>query len=371
MTAITRDAIRELAAFKGESAPVTSCYLDVDGRRHLRSSDYEQELHQLLKRARTKVNGDASVAGDFDRIERHVRGGVDRSTVRGLAMFSCTAHDFFRSLPLPVPVRTQLVVNPVPAVGQLERVVHEYERFGVLLVDRQRARMFVFELGRLLDRSELFDDLPRDYDERGERERGDTRPHVEELVHQHLRHAAGVAFRVFKETGFEHLAIGAPNAIARELEDSLHPYLRERLRGRVDVTPTAPAEHVRAAAIDLELRVERQREDVMVARLREAVARGGRGVAGLDPVLRALGEHRVDRLLVSQGYSEPGWLCPGCGGLNAVGRVCKVCRGEMRPIDDVVEEAVEVALAQSRAVEICVGNADLDVMGRIGALLRF
>jgi hypothetical protein len=40
-------------------------------------------------------------------------------------------------------------------------------------------------------------------------------------------------------------------------------------------------------------------------------------------------------------------------------------------VEDVVEEAVEEALAQSCDVEICVGNADLDVLGCIGAILRY
>jgi peptide chain release factor subunit 1 len=43
----------------------------------------------------------------------------------------------------------------------------------------------------------------------------------------------------------------------------------------------------------------------------------------------------------------------------------------MDPVDDVVEEAVEEALAQSCRVTVCAGNADLDVLGRIGALLRY
>jgi hypothetical protein len=43
----------------------------------------------------------------------------------------------------------------------------------------------------------------------------------------------------------------------------------------------------------------------------------------------------------------------------------------MVPVDDLVEDAMKEALAQSCQVEICVGNADLDVMGRIGALLRY
>ena len=43
----------------------------------------------------------------------------------------------------------------------------------------------------------------------------------------------------------------------------------------------------------------------------------------------------------------------------------------MDRIDDVVEAAVEEALGQGCVVNICIGDADLDVLGRIGALLRF
>jgi len=43
----------------------------------------------------------------------------------------------------------------------------------------------------------------------------------------------------------------------------------------------------------------------------------------------------------------------------------------MERADDVVEEAVQQALNQSVHLEVCRDNADLDVLGRIGALLRF
>ena len=43
----------------------------------------------------------------------------------------------------------------------------------------------------------------------------------------------------------------------------------------------------------------------------------------------------------------------------------------MREEQDVVAAAIDVALAASCHVEVCVGTADLDVLGRIGALLRF
>jgi hypothetical protein len=58
---ITEAAIRELAGIRGEAAPITSCYLDVDGRRLVRHQDVEHELDGLLRVARERADGDASV----------------------------------------------------------------------------------------------------------------------------------------------------------------------------------------------------------------------------------------------------------------------------------------------------------------------
>lgn len=118
--------------------------------------------------------------------------------------------------------------------------------------------------------------------------------------------------------------------------------------------------------------MDRRGEAAAVDRLRDAMGGGQRAVAGLEKVLRSLHDHRVVELLVSSGYAQAGWHCRGCGALATVGRTCPVCNAEdMDHLDDVVEEAVEVALVQGTRVRICVGNADLDVLGRTGALLRY
>jgi peptide subunit release factor 1 (eRF1) len=66
-----------------------------------------------------------------------------------------------------------------------------------------------------------------------------------------------------------------------------------------------------------------------------------------------------------------GWRCHGCGRLATVGRRCPACGGAMDHVDDVVEDAVQEALVQHCRVSILVDNADLDVLGCIGALLRY
>lgn len=371
MPVIAEDVIRSLVGFRGERAPVTSCYLDVDGRRYVRHQDLEHEVGVLLHDARARANGDASVRQDLHRIEELVKGGLDRSHTRGLAIFACSAHDLWEVIELPVPVKNRVVINHMPAVSQLEAVLEESTALGVLLADKQRVRMFVFELGDLVDHSELLDALPRDYDTRGDRDQGDVHHHRDALKHQHVRHAADLALAAFQKAAFHHLVVAGPDDIASDLESHLHPYLRDRLFGRVHLPVSAGLEEIRAAAVDVEHKVERAKEAASVAKLRDAVASDRRGASGLAAVLSALSEHRVERMLVSEGYREAGWRCAPCGALALVGRTCGRCGAEMEAVDDVVEEAVDEALSQSCRVEICVGNADLDVLGRIGALLRY
>jgi peptide chain release factor subunit 1 len=368
---LTEADIRELAGFKGDEAPVTSVYLDVDGARLVRRQDLFHELDLLLRSVRRDHASNHSVCKDLKKVEDLVRGGIDRSHVRGLAVFSCSAHGFWKVIELPVAVRSQVVVNHTPAVRQLENVFDEYERFGVLLADKQRTRMFVYELGELVDSSEAFEELPRSLDDDRSHSKDKTRDHVAAHAHDHLKHAADAAFKMLQEDGFDRLIIGAPDAIANELEGLLHPYLKERLVARCHVRVDASADEIRVAALEVEAEVERGREADAVARLRDAVGGGRKGVAGLDDTLRALVERRVDVLLVSSGYTAPGWRCVGCSYVGRKGRTCPVCSTEMHEVADVVEEAVEEALAQSCEVEVCVGNADLDVLGQIGALLRY
>jgi peptide subunit release factor 1 (eRF1) len=337
----------------------------------VRHQDVEQELDGVLRDARLRANGHQSVHDDLRRIEALVHGGFDRSTTRGLAIFACAASDLWEVINLPMPVRTQVVINHAPAVGQLESVVQEHEPIGVLLADKQRARLFVFEVGVLVDHSELIDELPRDYDTRGERERGTPAAHTEELGHQHLRRAARAAFDLWQARGFHHLALGGPEPIASELERGLHPYLRDRLCGRVRVSVGAANADVLQAAEAVEAEVERRREADLVARLREAVLTGRRGVAGLAETIDALNARRVDRLVVSKGYAEEGWRCPDTGALALRGPLNPANGVKMERVTDVVEDVIEEALTQGVPVRICVGNADLDVLGRIGALLRY
>jgi peptide subunit release factor 1 (eRF1) len=375
---ISEDRIRALACHRGSSV-ITSCYLDVDGRSHPRHAEYEAQLDHLVRAGREKAAGFGaeaarSVAADLDRIATWVKGGFDRSRVRGLAFFACSADDFFEVVESPLPVRNAVAINHTPYVRPLESILQAYERFAVVIVDRQRARLFRFELGELTEHTEVFDAVPRGGDQAGHPGQGSRSAHVqrhsEEVAHRHLKHAADVAFTELQAHPIDHVILGGPHEVVAEFEGHLHPWIAQRVVARLVISAAAGPDEVRQAALAVEAAVTRRDEAALVGRLRDAVGTGA-GVAGLAATLAALVERRVDLLLISDGYEPEGWRCPSCRYLGPIGRRCPVCANPMDLVDDVVEEAVEEALANKCRVQIVRENADLDVLGRIGALLRF
>ena len=370
MSAITEERIRTLASFRGGDRPVVSMYLDVDGRRWPRFQECEARLERMVRDGLEHAGAASAAAEDLRRIESHVKGGLDRSRTRGLAVFA-SGPDLWEVIALPVRVRDQVVVDDHVHVGQLESAVENHARFGVLLADRQRARTFVFEMGQLVDKSDVFEALPRHDDDAGGADRRHDRARLDAAAHQHLKRAAQVTFEMYKAEPFDRLAVGAPDDLLPELERVMHRYLRERIVGRIAVAPNASEAEVAEAALEAEHRAERAEEAALVEKMRAGASAGKGAVVGVDGVLRALGEHRIATLLVSDGYQAPGWHCDACGRLATRGKTCPDCGAQMRRLDDVVEHTIEDALLGGCRVEVVVDSADLDVLGRIGAVLRF
>ena len=375
MEILSAELVQSLVRWKGSGKPVVSLYLNVDGREHIRAEDYLQHLDGLIRDAKH----DASLQPEMDRITSYVRDEFERGSNRGLAVFS-SGKDLWQVVALPLPVADHLVVNSSPHVRSLENMLDDNESVGVLLTDKQRARLLVIELGKITIRDEVIDPLPRHDDDKGDWRKDHVKTHSSVAAKQHLRNAAQQMFEIYKDHHFSHLVLGVAEELKPELERHLHAYLRQKVLGRANVGVNANDEEVIDAARALVREKERATEEEFVERLRAglpntavgaAMVDSSAAVAGLEHTLRAIFEKRVDTLLVSEGFVAQGWRCHECQYIATLGRKCAMCGSEMSLVEDVIEEAVEDALAQKCHVEFCRSNADLDVMGQIGALLRF
>ena len=183
-----------------------------------------------------------------------------------------------------------------------------------------------------------------------------------------------MVFRRFRRSPFQRVLLGGPEEILSDVEQRLHPYVRERVAGRVkiDVENTTP-EAVRDAAAPVMDEADRVAEREALDRLDEGVGAGGRAVAGLEDTIEALNERRVEALLVVDGFSAPGVYCRTCGWVGAQELdSCPADGGALERREDVVESAIELAILQSADVLVTRHHRDeLDDRGGMGALLRF
>jgi peptide chain release factor subunit 1 len=378
---ITRERLRRLAGIRAGEAKVLSLFLNLDPREFATPPARSTEVRSMLDRAARLIREDealgpaarASLRADVERIQAELgKGGLDARGAHGLAVFASSAADLFEVLKLSEPVDHDPVIADAPFIEPLS-AIGAPERWCVLLVNRRVARLFCGP-GAALEEVELIEDELRRRHDQGGLSQANYQRSIDKDVGDHLRRAAKVAFAHLQDDPPVGILIGAPNELAGDFESQLHPYLRERLAGRLDIdVEHTSADDVRRAVAPRIEQAAREREDAALARLAEAFGGGsGRAASGLPEVVAAVHEQRVEILLVEAGFAAPGVLCPACGWLGAdeIG-ACPADGSATERLDDLVEAAVERTLTQAADVRVLRDRAELASHGRIAAVLRF
>ncbi len=364
--------VRELALRRG-SGLVTSFYLDVDGRRYPRRSDYQPHAATLCHAARRRAaaRGEEAVAGvdgDIDRIGRWLADGVDRTTTRGIALFCCTRDGWFEALPLPAEVRDQVTVAPEPDVAQLLAMLEHRRRTLVALTDRHEARLFRVELGVVEERPSVRDERERRVDT--DVEVGGWARRRDEQARRHFRRVAAAIHEEVRHWQPNGVLLAAAPGDVSALRAHLDRAVAGLVIGSIPLAITASRVDVGVAALEIARDVEERREHDLVDALHHDAPNGGKAALGLAAVMAALAQGRVATLVVARDFEAVGARCPACGHVGVATCQCPECGTPSVEADDIVEVAIREALAQNAAVEFCTGT-DLASLGGIGAVERF
>ena len=375
---LNRSKLRELADIRPEGAKVLSLYLNLDPTEFASAQARTTEMSSLLDEADRRLrNGDsythqekAGLRDDVDRVREFFRDDADFKGAHGLAIFCSGQADLFEVIKLPRPVDTGVAINDTPFIEPLTDLAFTGS-WGVFLISRKMARILRGSRDGLEEIARITDDVHGWHDQGGWSQARYQRG-IQKEADDHVKHAAEVLFRRFRRTPFDKLLIGCPEEQCGEIEKRLHPYLRERIVGRidVDVENTAPEQVLEAAAVQME-KEDTRREREALDRLEAGLGTGGRGAAGLDEVLEALNERRVEILLIEQGLSAPGVCCPNDGWVGAQGSNCPVDDTPLEQRDDIIEAAVQLAITQAAEVISVRHHNDLEQRGSIAAVLRF
>lgn len=366
---LTERDLKELIDYRPGS-PMLSVYLNLDPTEGPPDA-VRLQLRQMLKQTGAAPEDEQAVV----QYVEHEFGGAGRS----LAIFSCRSKGFFRAYPLMVPVRSRARVMDRPYVKPLADLLDHYGGYGVVLVDKQGARLFHFHLGQLTEQEGTLGETVR----RTKRGGGSTAPgrrggtagqtrYAEEVAERNLKEAARFAARFFKDRRVRRVLIGGTEENVSLFQSQLPKAWQSLVVGTFPMEMTAGHAQVLARAMDLVQQAERESEARQVQAVITAAAKGREGVVGLDETLSAAHEGRVQTLVLSDGFRAPGYRCQGCGFLTVqVLERCPFCGRDFERLDDAVEMVVRKVMADGGEVEVVRGSAELDRVGRIGALLRY
>lgn len=387
---ITREQMNELAQFEDAYSCAVTYYFQPATPRNkahreeaILTKDLAREALRALEREIHEGDGEAKRKYEAARedVDRIMQLAHDLLSTRGngthaKAVFACSSRNFWREYDVPARLSgTQLKVNHRFYLKPLAQLLGDFPSVGVVLIDRHRARLFDLRLGVLTEREDFFHPLPHRIgsDGFGGYDGGHAERSVADEARQHFKNVAEALKQAIEKGIFEKWILGCQETQLPLIEAQLHPYVSQRLLGRIPAeVGYEPGDEIRAQA---ERIVEEWREKRRYELVREALDQAranARGVTGLRRVLQSLETGEVQTLLLGQNYHAQAMECPNCGHIDAhLVNTCPMCGRETRLVADVGEAILPRIIRGNIELFYVKDDPEFDKVGNIAALLRF
>jgi peptide chain release factor subunit 1 len=249
----------------------------------------------------------------------------------------------------------------------------EHERAAAVVLDKQRARLFLVQLGFLEEVADIFEDVPGHHKQGGWSQMRFQRHHDAHV----MWHAGAVAHAtqlLLDRVEARHLFVSGTPQVLAEYREHLPAATARLVAGEFAVPIEAASSEVTAALAPHLAATEAREERDAIGKVNEQVG-VDRAVWGLRSTLRAANERRIRTLVVHDRYRAPGAECPTCGGLFPQREtICPADQTALVPVEDVVDALLEGAAVQEADLELVrsdAGRALLPETEPVGALLRF
>lgn len=362
--------------------PVVTCYLKIEPRDRARrkylvkARNRVKALEYALPSLRWDKAAQDAIRDDFAAILAYLEVPEQLPSTQGVAIFASRDQGLFEVRPLPRVHRSRLAVDRTPLVRELAASEEEFGRLFTVVLDRHVALIWEVTAyaARMIRKVET--EVMRGGRYHGTAARSDrTAEHTyhNRIQNERKRHLEAVARALYEEdrkAPGHQLVLAGVGADAGALEPFLHNVLADRLIGVARLAPKdASPMAVHALTMDVREAHTRASEHRHVEELAEGLGTGW-AVNGVKATLRALANGQVRTLLVDAEAVKPGFRSLASGRL-AEGAVELRPDGEVVPIPDVIDDAIEEALRQRVALDVVHDDEARGAIDGLAALLRF
>jgi peptide chain release factor subunit 1 len=372
---LDRKELKEIAQMRDDVPSFVSLYLNVNPLTNPRGEfiilfknlvrntieSLDKGVHRLVKE-------------DLEKIETVITGNKSKFK-KGLAILSSTRKSLGREYNLSVPVKSELVVDKCPYLKPLFDIIENYQRYAVLLVDKESARIFMMHLGEIVEYGEVHTpDVPGRHKKGGwfALSQSHYERHIDYHVSLHLKDVIKKLDSFISGEEIGGLVIGGSEEAMTRTREMLPATVVNRIVGTFSLGMFANINEILSKVTSVIHASENHKKTMMVDRLITQALKNENAVIGLEDVLNALQEGKVMRLVSLRDLSASGYECRKCRflGVRELSE-CPYCKGDIGKSKYLIDLVVQKAVEQGAPVEVVAGHQGLSEAGGIGAFLRF
>jgi peptide subunit release factor 1 (eRF1) len=354
-----------------------SVYLDVDqSKAENLNRQFELAFESKVKEVGREEDHEQR---DFDDCVAEVRKVLMayEPHAHGLVIFArLTGSIWMREI--NVPVATEVHWAATPHVKQFVEALDEFETYAVVLTDKSHSRIFTVKLGAIEKHCELRAISGVRHVKSAGTDHLYSQSHLQRKADEHflshLKRVVELLGDVSRSTPFDRLVLAGGTESTREIFRLLPKMLRAKVVASAPLAANAPEAQIVEEVLFIGRKAERAHELEKTEVLITAAVKGHNGVTGLSGTLEALNEKRVRELVYGEGHAIRGGICEPCRAVFPSDTMqCSLCSLPVKPTDDLIEEAIGMALAEGATIKQVRGEAaeKLKDAGGIGAFLRY
>ncbi len=370
---ITRTELKELASGTIDDNFYVSLYLNVDPPEN-RNKEWLLHFKNLTKDAISKFDQKQNLLfqDDIDQIENYLN-DQPQGMKSGLAIISSSKNNYWNVYHSALTFPNLMVVDHIPYLKPLAVLVDNYSRYLVVVVGKTRARILLTSTGEIKEVTSIVK-MPPDADsgrdgstgDMGKLRAGRQRQQSYRLLH---KDALNGLERIIAEENIKRVLIGGPDRGRAGFKAILPNHFREKIVGEFTIDRQAGnqdiLDKIQPQMREIESEFERKAVD-------DLFNQTNRQVLGLSDVLTALQQGNVHKMYVISNATTTGMVCEQCKALTPDrDRPCPYCSSEMRPINHMLDLAIQSAYDQGSRVDMIDEEPRLEKAGGIGALLRY
>jgi len=226
---ITLATIKILKAYNDPDHQVLSVYLGEDTKQSPMGEFLLSQFHSLLH-----SYADKDSRSHFDADIKRITSYLSDYTPKARSLIFFTAGEkLWQVIELEFSLPARLSVNASPEISPIIDALLKYSMYLVLLVDREKVRMFTVEQGELVDHSDYVGGyVPHHAKTTGQEpnQAGDTIfRHNETLLTRHIALVAKAVAEFTKAKDVHFIIIGGHAEIFKKVAASLPPRLRSKI----------------------------------------------------------------------------------------------------------------------------------------------